>query len=228
MPDLKRGASEGFPWMSILTVAAGFAAGGLLLLSPLTSSRPSVPTNAKAEVVHKEDVDARLWQDPFDAVANHKRPGTQYDKDSHYIGNVRREFVKDSIILAVMVNGSAYAEKVERRLRDRVAVDSGLARSGYVPRDSEHIGYFTIPWPRTTAECLRCNQWPSDKPSNWERSDYDLDWAADSTDCTWLEIPFQVYTENALDVEQHYIPREKDRPKKILVLWLRDEFFIRS
>jgi len=79
------------------------------------------------------------------------QPVTLYEKRTHSVELVRENLTKDAsapLILAVMVNGTGYAEKIERRLRDRVAVENALARAGYSPNDPEHLGSFTIPWSR--------------------------------------------------------------------------------
>jgi hypothetical protein len=51
------------------------------------------------------------------------------------------------LILPVMIPGGPYAENNERRLRTRQAVISGLAVSGFTPKDGERIGYFLLPQP---------------------------------------------------------------------------------
>jgi hypothetical protein len=101
-----------------------------------------------------QDIDARLWQDPLEAIESKQhQPGTLslYEKRTHSVELVRENLTKDAtapLILAVMVNGTGYPEKIERRLRDRVAVENALARAGYSPNDPEHLGSFTIPWSR--------------------------------------------------------------------------------
>lgn len=47
-------------------------------------------------------------------------------------------------VLAVMMPGSPYAEDIEARIRERVAVLSALGRLGYVPEDAEHLNFFRI------------------------------------------------------------------------------------
>ena len=46
-------------------------------------------------------------------------------------------------VIAVLVPGEPYAEDVENRRRIRYAVVSGLARSGYTPYNSQHVGLAT-------------------------------------------------------------------------------------
>jgi hypothetical protein len=50
-------------------------------------------------------------------------------------------------LLAAMVFGGPYEGAVERRMRNRYAILSGLAASGYVPKDPEHIGYLDFAQP---------------------------------------------------------------------------------
>lgn len=216
------------PWMPIITVVAGLAASGLLVLS---SSRPTDSAQTGAESTGAvQDIDARLWQDPFTAVSNHEDAGTKFDRYSHSIERMRTEIAApptppatwdEPLILAVMVNASAYPEKLERRLRDRVAVGSGLARCGYVAKDAEHLGCFTIPWPRQAAAALGWKRWvAAPAPDGWERDGFDYSWDADDNDSTWLNVPFEVYDVNPLDAEAHKLSAHK-----IIVLWLRDENF---
>jgi hypothetical protein len=49
------------------------------------------------------------------------------------------------LLLAVMLDAGPYIEQSESRLRSRRAVLEGLSESGFVPKDSEHIGFVT--WP---------------------------------------------------------------------------------
>ena len=51
------------------------------------------------------------------------------------------------LLLGVMIDVAPYAEQAEIRLRSREAVLEALSESGFVPVDSEHIGFVTCPWP---------------------------------------------------------------------------------
>lgn len=51
------------------------------------------------------------------------------------------------LLLAVMLEAGPYSEQGESRLRTRQAVLEGLSESGFLPRDSEHIGFVTTSWP---------------------------------------------------------------------------------
>ena len=54
------------------------------------------------------------------------------------------------LLLAVMMDSGPYIEQEESRLRSRQAVLEGLSESGFVPKDSEHIGF--INWIQDTGE----------------------------------------------------------------------------
>jgi hypothetical protein len=85
-------------------------------------SRPKVSAHGvstSASLV--EDVQARLWEDPFAAV--------------------RREKTDEVTVLGVMVFGGPYAKNTERRIRSRHATLSALGALDYVPDNAEHLGY---------------------------------------------------------------------------------------
>lgn len=130
-------------------------------LIPLESSRP-LGNNAKFLYQDIEDVNARLWQDPFAAADQHDpdKETTPFPKNCDELGdnnssklhhdiyalacsiNIHALPDDSAVIIGVMVHGGPYAESAEQRRRIRYAVLSGLAVSGYAPEDSEHIGYF--------------------------------------------------------------------------------------
>jgi len=129
--------------------------------APLESPRPMTPNAANYSYQAIEDVNARLWQDPF--AAELKQHGSssldteicsgQASRQHHdvpalacSIVEIREKFGSKTInVLGVMVFGGPYAEDAESRRRARYAVLSGLAVKGYAPVDSEHIGYFEKP-----------------------------------------------------------------------------------
>jgi hypothetical protein len=122
-----------------------------------------------------QDVDARLWQDPFAAVAdklastpefkpencpnnevkNDAKPEAK--KDDGNKKDVKKEDIKEHcasplkglqsppIVLVASASGAPYSEDHEYRRRLRYAILAGLSREGFVPRDPQHLGFF---WPR--------------------------------------------------------------------------------
>lgn len=59
------------PWAAIVAVLVAVS-GAVLYFSPLTSSRPASPSVAEVDALGYQDAPARLWQDPFKAVADRR------------------------------------------------------------------------------------------------------------------------------------------------------------
>jgi hypothetical protein len=141
----------------------------LLLIkpSPLNSERPTVEPGGSKSYGALQDVDARLWQDPFQAVneATKNTPSNRLEikdfdgkkftleltgsktQNSHSPDDIFRElpdgFDCDQItLMAVMMSASPTPEAREMRLRRRYALVSALATKRFTPVDAEHIGYF--------------------------------------------------------------------------------------
>ncbi len=151
------------PWGTLLPVLAALA-GIVAQVRPLVSTRPSVPAEKPLPVVARQDVDARLWQDPI-AVAQKRKSALlaemssgaaprnrAQDYDISVLVQLLHDRVTNSgghhlLLLGVMLDAGPYSEQSEARLRARHAVLEGLSESGFVPRDSEHIGYVTSFWP---------------------------------------------------------------------------------
>ena len=114
-----------------------------------------------------QDVDARLWQDPFAAVygvsedkpseklvimksqdnksleveASPRPQSPSHGPEQIYKGNA--PVAGDDItVMAITLTGGPYQEAEEARMRRRYAVLSALANQQATPRDDQHIGYF--------------------------------------------------------------------------------------
>ena len=59
------------PWAAVIAVLFA-ASGAVFYFSPLTSSRPPMPAVADVDALGYQDAAARLWQDPFKAVADRR------------------------------------------------------------------------------------------------------------------------------------------------------------
>src|SRR5579859_2298074 len=105
-----------------------------------------------------QDIEARQWEDPFSAVAIARRgaaslkdgsPSPPSDEETHSIGHrLSAERLKEPahvLVVGAMVPGAPYADDIENRRRIRYAVLAGLYQEGYVPDDSEHIGFIFLP-----------------------------------------------------------------------------------
>ncbi|MFO1433800.1 MAG: hypothetical protein U1F76_27510 [Candidatus Competibacteraceae bacterium] len=130
-----------------------FVTGVVFNQLPIEILRPKGAEMKSLEVKAPQDVEARLWQDPFSAAKNSSEsekkeniPQTHV-KEEHEIEALKNDITKhltgDKIVtvLGVMVNAGPYAEYAESRRRMRYAVLAGLANENYVPEDGEHIGY---------------------------------------------------------------------------------------
>lgn len=137
----------------------------LTVETPFRAARPENPRLGIDKAQSAEDVQARLWEDPFAAVARHSPKGTasqrqHTDDHGHSIGDLTLQFEERSlrpglVIMSVMVFGGPYPEDQEGRIRTRHAVLSALGRLEYAPRDENHIGYIQHqPCIATEATCL--------------------------------------------------------------------------
>ncbi|MCX7067501.1 MAG: hypothetical protein NTW85_07405 [Methylococcales bacterium] len=167
MSESSEQKSNGLPipaLASILLMLVGVLAPHL---NSLDSPRPTIPDKINAQYVNIEDVDARLWQDPFTAILRHnptnksetntneadicfdispKSKDKCFSKHSvdafiQVIADMSNNQKQAVTVLGVMVSGGDYVENIEDRRRTRYAVLSGLAVKGYAPKDHEHIGY---------------------------------------------------------------------------------------
>ncbi|MFP4087978.1 MAG: hypothetical protein ACLFUL_14440 [Desulfobacteraceae bacterium] len=160
---------SGIPISGALAVVAVIL--GLLVIpqAPFKASRPQTPGRIVCSSQEGENVQARLWQDPFAAVKSHRQdmkctPG-------HTIDDLKAEIAledKNLLVLGVMVRDEPYAEDIESRIRWRYAVLSALGESRYVPMDAEHIGYVE------NVEFNEKDQWSLDVlPYEWFQSEND-------------------------------------------------------
>jgi hypothetical protein len=140
------------PWGTLLPLLAVLA-GVIAQYKPLVSTRPPVPSEKAIPVTAKQDVDARLWQDPI-AVAQKQElllsPEIKARHNVSALTDLLRERVDHGfhvLLLAVMLDAGPYSEQAESRVRARQAVLEGLSESGFTPFDGEHIGYVTRSWP---------------------------------------------------------------------------------
>lgn len=148
------------PWATLLPLLAALA-GVIAQFRPLVSARPGIPSEKPIEVIAVQDVDARLWQDPLAVAQKAKaqleaetlvRDVPQKRVERHQIDALKKKVVyaatvggEKVLLLAVMLDSGPYIEQGESRLRARQAVLEGLNESGFVPMDSEHIGFVTNP-----------------------------------------------------------------------------------
>jgi hypothetical protein len=117
---------------------------------PLTSSRPTSSETRIEEFRSRQDVEARLWQDPLAAVsrdlADQHKDASKPDK-IHSIEEFAKTLDKSNpdgrtLVIGVTLPGGPYPEESESRRRLRYAVLAALHVANYVPTDEKHLGYF--------------------------------------------------------------------------------------
>ena len=195
MSDDQNGKSGGWfgnplPIMMVVLLAAGV----LVKNVPLESARPTDAERVKFAPTGQQDVEARLWQDPFAAVEKYKKssnqavaPTEKASLDSHPPDRLHSRITDQHgkmIVVAVSVFGGSYAEDAESRRRSRFAVVSALGFHDYHPESNDTIGYFRID--------------PSEPKSNARKPTYDDD------------VPYEWFEWG-------------DKSRSVLVLWLKDE-----
>jgi hypothetical protein len=182
--------------------------------APLLGSRPAVTEASFPERAAPQTIDARLWQDPFAAVAKRldklgKRDLEQQcqkkPSDEIACNSPLTEKNKETLVLGVTVSGAPYSEDAEQRRRTRYAVLAGLERHGFAPSDARHIGYFL---------------WPDETPP---RAYFQQSATATSQPATPQHTV--VLYEWFEKVQQRRVPYQgQDLPRqRILVLWLKQE-----
>jgi hypothetical protein len=160
MPEDQKRTFE-IPWATLLPVIAALA-GILAQFRPLVSARPAIPGEKSIDVIAEQDADARLWQDPLVVAQKQKAEldaeivirGVPENRLKRHqidalVNKVRISAAEKGsprvLLVAVMLDSGPYIEQAESRLRARQAVLEGLNESGWVPVDSEHIGYVSVP-----------------------------------------------------------------------------------
>ena len=131
---------------------------------PLEGSRPAATERSLRERVGEQHIDARLWQDPFAAVAETLAKSPELNPENCGSAETKYKHVQDycwppwqkidsgtgqrepepTLALVVSVSGAPYSEDQESRRRTRYAVLAGLAAEGFIPQDPKHIGFY---WP---------------------------------------------------------------------------------
>jgi hypothetical protein len=128
-----------------IVLLALLAAGVLIKHEELKSARPNDSERVKFVPAGQQDVEARLWQDPFAAVEKYE----ERFKPTTYTGKQLAERIEKIgeaggrvKVIGVSVFGGSYSEAAESRRRTRFAVLSALGFHGYSPANPEAIGYF--------------------------------------------------------------------------------------
>ena len=149
--DQRPGLANLVPLIAIVLTASGI----FVKTAPLESKRPGNPDRIKFSRASHQDVEARLWQDPFTVMQQvkkleqHERCREAIEDWTHHpsvlaksISRRQRERLQGKVtVLPVMIPGGPYFEDSETRRRARYAVVMALLHLGARPSDEDHIGY---------------------------------------------------------------------------------------
>jgi hypothetical protein len=160
----------------------------------------------------REEIDCRLWQDPIGAVRAASGPR---DWEKNRLIDVYKE-IEESIsgrdgntekvqVLLVMVRSGDSAEDYEDRLRSRQAALAALRRCRLRPERDDCIHYFAV-----DSHTMR-------DPGGEGR-------ITDLTDSRVLIVPYEWFKPDELQPAG----RTEVVPKRVLILWLQDEYFTRN
>jgi hypothetical protein len=150
MPD-KEKEGAGFPTGGVFVILAILLGYFIVPDQPFKTSRQSIPDKAKSQVQESASVEARLWEDPFEAAKRSKdsQDPTADGIDPILEGRIADKIIKiqgeELVILGVMVLGGEYADISEMRRRSRYALLSGLAEQGYYPDFSDQLKFIRVP-----------------------------------------------------------------------------------
>lgn len=219
----------------------GAAIGGYLWVPPgLKSFRPSAPQDVFVESMSMEDVSARLWQDPFRAVLDHRHklkehqeqnqePLSSAHEDHHKVKSLARELADRAlrtslvggyqiIVMPVMVPGGQYSESVEERRRQRYAVIAALGSNGLVPENDQSVGFLKTRW---TDDGVLLPDEVSETDPPHIKVDVPFEWYRPPFDYQAF-IREQKTDRASVQLEE---PPTNPQRREVLVLWLNESQF---
>ncbi|QTT89334.1 hypothetical protein [Pseudomonas chlororaphis] len=176
------------------------------------------PRPIGAQFQAQSPIEARLWQDPFDALERYRKKfkegnkaaGTDFECSPKLV--VSKPLVLDDEpqhqppeppqLMVALVEGGPYADEVELRRRIRYAILAGFKNSRMVPEDEQHI------------RCLALADDLSDRPITSQ--------AGQQGKSTYAEIPYETFIANPFDPPRDI--QDKQRPSaQTILLWVKQE-----
>jgi len=205
----------------VLLIAAAASAFYVSWQKPLLeSSRPTDPEHQINEILSRQDVEARLWQDPFAAIAREREDRKNNKQEERAVDHsVQKNFPEvpegpKTLFLGVTLPGTSYTEAAETRRRLRYAILSALHVAKYEPADEKHLGYLLLPSEPTDSEIQMTTPHSEAKRSSGARMATGIAHGVmaenDRANLSTV-IPFEVF-----------VPRNVHR-KQIAVLWLDED-----
>jgi hypothetical protein len=138
------------PLIAVVLMASGIVVKTL----PLASKRPVEASDAKIAHAGRQDVHARLWEDPFVVMreVQGKQPTTRCKEAladaTHHpdtlttaVQRALTRMGREVIVMPVFVPGGPYSQDSESRRRTRYATAMALLQDQWEPGDEEKLGY---------------------------------------------------------------------------------------
>ncbi|AZD08094.1 hypothetical protein C4K26_2691 [Pseudomonas chlororaphis] len=172
------------------------------------------PRPIGAQFQAQPPIEARLWQDPFDALERYRKKfkesnkaaGTDFECSPKPVVSTplgldakQQQTPEPPQFMVALVEGGPYADEVEMRRRIRYAILAGVKNSRMVPEDEQHIRCLGL------ADDLS-GELQTDAQGKLKR----------------VEIPYETFIANPFDP-----PRDiQDRPRpsaQTILLWVKQE-----
>ena len=188
------------PVAGIVALILAAIASALFTRVPLEVPRPPPSAGVRYQEPALQDLDARLWEDPFAAVARARKDvsGAPAKQDERHTlpeicdhlrkvgegAKLKAHSKREAklLVLGVMVSNAPYSDGEEQRRRIRYAVQAALNVAQFTPENAQHLGYFRL-----------------------------------GADTESLLVPFELYKrKNAGAMRNDY---------RAMVVWLEDEWF---
>ena len=168
--DARHLLANAVPLIAVVLMASGIVVKTL----PLASKRPVEASDAKIAHAGRQDVHARLWEDPFVVMRDvqggqpAKRCKEALEDTAHHPATltmaVQRALARQGagvIVMPVFVPGGPYSQDSESRRRTRYATVMALLQAEWEPGDEEKLGFvwtfescLDAPWSRLMPEIL--------------------------------------------------------------------------
>lgn len=201
------GGSFSFAGLAALVLVA---VGIIVQQLPLEPTRPTPSHVLRESYPSLQRIPARLWEDPFEAVAADRNAARSAQSGSagparHVNAADLAMRIKDRTvqagatcisILPVTLPGGSFSEYAEVRRRTRYAVVSALLRSGYVAEDEDHIGV------------LQLRRWEDPETTGLPNT-----------------VPFESYVRDDTRSEGKFDTGQCTDRRRALVLWLDEDSF---
>ncbi len=216
--DVKKESKSSFSLPVILLIATAIAGGVFKYYAPLDSMRPPHEDRRVERLSAEENILARMWQDPFQAVERHEKIFDNSKRKQRETGiKIGVEDIEGGLlILPVLTTVGTYSEDIEKRLRSRYALLSALHVAGYKPENESHIGVFRYNDEREESHhACNCDEKENEVKEGDGRHR--------------LLVPYEWFILDPIGINNpNYTTLDtigKETAKKVLVLWVGDAYF---